>query len=77
MVDLFRGFGLEVVPGAGAPFDPEVHEAIMREESNDVEEGTVLQEFRKGFRLGDKLLRPAMVKVSTERQPYGQPMTVR
>jgi molecular chaperone GrpE len=36
----------------------------MREESTEYEEGIIIQEFRKGFRLGDKLLRPAMVKVS-------------
>lgn len=64
MVELFRGLGVEAVPGAGEPFDPEVHEAIMREPSDDVPDGTVLEEFRKGFRLGDRLLRPAMVKVS-------------
>ena len=64
MVELFRGLGLEAVSGAGEPFDPELHEAIMREPNDDVPDGTVLEEFRKGFRLGDRLLRPAMVKVS-------------
>lgn len=48
---------------AGTPFDPEFHEAIMREPNNEVPDGTVLQEFRKGFKIGDKLLRPAMVQV--------------
>jgi hypothetical protein len=65
MVDIMRGLGIEAVPTTGTPFDPEVHEAIMREPNNEVEDGTVLQEFRKGFRLGSKLLRPAMVKVGT------------
>ncbi|CAD6250341.1 unnamed protein product [Miscanthus lutarioriparius] len=46
------------------PFDPMLHEAIMREESSKYEEGIILQEFRKGFKLGERLLRPAMVKVS-------------
>ncbi|KAF4367391.1 hypothetical protein F8388_025809 [Cannabis sativa] len=41
-----------------------LHEAIMREDSDEFEEGVVLQEFRKGFKLGDRLLRPSMVKVS-------------
>ena len=63
MVESFRGLGVEAVPGVGAPFDPELHEAIMREESDDVPDGTVLREFRRGFRLGDKLLRAAMVQV--------------
>ena len=69
MVELFRGLGLEAVPGVGAPFDPELHEAIMREPSDDVPDGTVLEEFRKGFSLGGKLLRPAMVKVSFSEAP--------
>jgi molecular chaperone GrpE len=69
MVELFRGMGLEAVPGAGEPFDPEVHEAIMREPNEDVPDGTVLEEFRKGFMLGDRLLRPAMVKVSFSDAP--------
>jgi molecular chaperone GrpE len=50
--------------GVGSPFDPSLHDAIMREASDQVPDGTVLEEFRKGFTLGDRLLRPAMVKVS-------------
>lgn len=64
LVDAFKKMGLEVVPGVGAPFDPEVHEAIMRAPSNDYPEGTVLQEFRRGFRIDSTLLRAAMVQVS-------------
>ncbi len=52
------------VATVGELFDPNVHEAIMREPSEEVPDGSVLMEFRKGFRLGDRLLRPAMVKVS-------------
>ncbi len=63
MVDLMRSLGVEAVPTVGAPFDPNVHDAIMREPSNAHPDGTVLMEFRKGFALGGKLLRPAMVKV--------------
>lgn len=64
LVDAFRGLGLEVVPGVGTPFDPEMHEGIMREASSTVPDGTVLQEFRRGFKIGDRLLRASMVKVS-------------
>ncbi|CAK9180827.1 unnamed protein product [Ilex paraguariensis] len=42
----------------------QLHEAIMREDSTEFEEGIIIQEFRKGFKLGDRLLRPSMVKVS-------------
>lgn len=69
MVEVFRGMGLEAVAGVGELFDPELHEAIMREPSEDVPDGTILEEFRKGFRLGDRLLRPAMVKVSFSDAP--------
>lgn len=41
-----------------------LHEAIMREDSTEFEEGVIIDEFRKGFKLGDRLLRPSMVKVS-------------
>ena len=50
---------------------PQVHEAIMREESSEVHEGFIVAEFRKGFMIGDKLLRPAMVKVSAGPGPAG------
>ena len=42
----------------------QLHEAIMREDSTEFDEGIILDEFRKGFLLGDRLLRPSMVKVS-------------
>ena len=63
MVEIFRTLGVDAVPGVGQPFDPNFHDAVMREQNDGVPDGTVLQEFRKGFRHGDKLLRPAMVKV--------------
>lgn len=64
MVDIMRQLGLEAVPTVDTPFDPNMHEAIMREANDDVADGTVLMEFRKGFKMQDRLLRPAMVKVS-------------
>ena len=63
LVEIFKSLGVEAVPGAGQPFDPEFHDAILREENNEVPNGTVLQELRRGFRLGKSLLRPSMVKV--------------
>ncbi|CAL5228704.1 g11885 [Coccomyxa viridis] len=69
MVEAFRSLGVEAVPGPGNIFDPEVHEAIMREENDDLPDGTVLQEFRRGFRLGNQLLRAAMVQVSFTDKP--------
>ncbi|VAI47317.1 unnamed protein product [Triticum turgidum subsp. durum] len=64
LVEILKSLGVEDVETVGKPFDPMLHEAIMREESVEYEDGVVLQEFRKGFKLGERLLRPAMVKVS-------------
>jgi molecular chaperone GrpE len=49
----------------GQPFDPRLHEAISRVESADVPAGSVATEMQKGYKVGDRLLRPAMVSVST------------
>eukprot|EP00877_Chromochloris_zofingiensis_P009546 jgi/Chrzof1/4845/Cz15g01110.t1 len=69
MVDILKGLGVDAVPTVGSPFDPALHDAIMREPNDEVADGTVLQEFRKGFRMGERLLRPAMVKVSFTDSP--------
>ncbi|XP_021282245.1 uncharacterized protein LOC110415082 [Herrania umbratica] len=63
-MEILGSLGVEPVETVGNPFDPMLHEAIMREDSTEFEEGIILQEFRKGFKLGDRLLRPSMVKVS-------------
>jgi molecular chaperone GrpE len=62
---VLEGLGVEVVPTVGHPFDPHVHEAVATEETDEFEPDTVMQEMQRGYRLGDKLLRPAMVKVAT------------
>ena len=59
-----ESMGVEVVPTVGERFDPHVHEAVATEESDEFAPDTVMQEMQKGYRLGDKLLRPAMVKVA-------------
>lgn len=62
--EILNSLGVEAVETVGNPFDPMLHEAIMSEDSMEFEEGIIIQEFRKGFKLGERLLRPAMVKVS-------------
>jgi molecular chaperone GrpE len=64
MVDIMKSLGVDAVDTVGSAFDPEVHEAIMREPNDEVPDGTVIMEFRKGFKMGERMLRPAMVKVS-------------
>ena len=56
---------------AGQPFDPRVHEAVSRVESTEVPSGAVAAELQKGYRIGERLLRPALVSVSTG--PKSQP----
>jgi molecular chaperone GrpE len=48
----------------GTPFDPNVHEAIGQEESAEISEGAIVRQLRKGFKLRERLLRPATVVVS-------------
>ncbi len=55
--------GVVPVPAAGERFDPSLHEAITAEESDDVNEETVIAEVLRGYKLHDRLLRPAMVRV--------------
>lgn len=62
---LLEELGVQPVAAVGQPFDPHVHEAVVTEQSDEHEPDTVIQELLRGYRLGEKLLRPAMVKVST------------
>jgi len=56
--------GLEEIDATGKPFDPALHEAVSQQESSEVKDGNVLQQIRKGYRLKDRLLRPAAVVVA-------------
>ena len=56
--------GLKQMEAVGQPFDPELHQAIMRVESDEYEEGTVVEVVQTGYMLKDKVIRHAMVKVS-------------
>ena len=62
--ETLQSLGLEEIAAEGAPFDPEVHNAVMREDADGIETETVTQVFQKGYKLGDRVLRPAMVKVA-------------
>lgn len=61
---VLKSEGLTVMEAVGQPFNPEYHQAIMQVESEEHEEGIVTEEVQKGYLLKDKVLRPAMVKVS-------------
>jgi molecular chaperone GrpE len=62
--DLLRKQGVKAMDVLGADFDPNVHMAVMHEESPEHREGEVIGELQKGYLLHDRLLRPAMVKVA-------------
>jgi molecular chaperone GrpE len=61
---VLKAEGLEEMNSVGQPFNPEFHQAIMQVESDEYEEGIVVEEVQKGYKLKDRVLRPAMVKVS-------------
>ncbi|UQZ32966.1 nucleotide exchange factor GrpE [Paenibacillus sp. PK3_47] len=61
---VLKSEGLTAMETVGQPFNPEYHQAIMQVESDEHEEGIVTEEVQKGYLLKDKVLRPAMVKVS-------------
>lgn len=63
--DILTKLGLEPVEAVGRPFDPHVHEAVATELTDAHEENTIVAEFERGYKLGDKLLRPAKVKVAS------------
>jgi molecular chaperone GrpE len=62
--DMLRKQGLKPIEALGTDFDPNVHQAVLHEASPDHRDGEVIGELRKGYMLGDRLLRPAMVKVA-------------
>lgn len=62
--EALAALGLEEIEAQDAVFDPEVHNAVMREDADGVEPETVTAVFQKGYKVGGRLLRPAMVKVA-------------
>ena len=62
--DFLAGSGVETVDATGQKFDPNLHEAIAQEDHPEAEEGTVVRQIRKGYKLRDRLIRPANVVVA-------------
>ncbi|MEB3343433.1 nucleotide exchange factor GrpE [Okeania sp.] len=65
MVDSLKKLGVSAMRPEGQEFDPNLHEAVMREETTQYPEGTVIEELVRGYIIGDRILRHAMVKVAT------------
>ena len=64
MLEILRRRGVTPIEALGADFDPNVHEAVTHEESDQHREGEVMEELQRGYKVGERLLRPAMVKVA-------------
>jgi molecular chaperone GrpE len=64
MLDLLRKRGVKPIVAVGVDFDPNFHQAVIHEPSSEHREGEVIEELQRGYLLGDRLLRPAMVKVA-------------
>jgi molecular chaperone GrpE len=66
LFDALKKAGLEPIEAAGKPFDPNLHQAVDRAESDELPDQTVLEEYQSGYNFKGKLLRPAMVKVAVK-----------
>ncbi len=64
IMDVITSLGVEEVKTIGTEFDYELHQAVMQKPSDEYEEGIVCEEFQKGFKIGDTLIRAAMVAVA-------------
>jgi molecular chaperone GrpE len=62
--EVLESFGVQPIAAVGERFDPHIHEAVVTEPSDEHEPDTVVEELARGYRIGDRLLRPAMVKVA-------------
>jgi molecular chaperone GrpE len=65
LLDMLRKRGVTPIEALGTDFDPRVHQAVSQEASATHRDGEVMEEMQRGYMLGDRLLRPAMVKVAT------------
>jgi len=62
--EVLAKLGAKEVPALGEEFDPRLHEALAKEERDDVADGTIIEVFAPGYAIGDRLIRPALVKVA-------------
>lgn len=66
VVETMAKLGLETIEAEGQAFDPNYHEAVMQTPTSEHPEHTVINELQKGYKMGDKVLRPSLVNVATE-----------
>ena len=68
LLKIFKEFGVKQVESMGKPFDPNFHQAVMQEETDEHPHNTVINELQKGYIINERLLRPAMVVVSMSKE---------
>lgn len=64
LLSILEGLGVQPISAVGQPFDPNLHEAITQEPTDEYESGTVMRELQKGYQLGDRVIRPSLVCVA-------------
>ncbi|RSK27904.1 nucleotide exchange factor GrpE [Bacillus sp. HMF5848] len=64
LLDALTKEGVEAIQAVGEQFDPHLHQAVMQEDNSDYPANTVIEEFQKGYKLKDRVIRPSMVKVN-------------
>ena len=64
LINILEKYGVKAIDGANKPFDPTYHQAVIMEKRDDMESGMVIEVMQKGYLLKDRVIRPAMVKVS-------------
>jgi molecular chaperone GrpE len=67
LTGVLEALGVKPITSVGTRFDPHIHEAVVSESTDEYEPDTVMQEIIRGYRLGEKLIRPAMVKVAVKK----------
>ncbi|MEM9153100.1 MAG: nucleotide exchange factor GrpE [Cyanobacteria bacterium P01_F01_bin.3] len=72
LIEALKKLGVSPMRSEGQEFDPNLHEAVMREPTDQYPEGTVIDEFVRGYVLGERVLRHAMVKVATPLDPSAE-----
>ena len=65
LLNALKAEGVELIETENAQFDPNYHHAVMQEEDSEKESGAILDTFQKGYKLKDRVIRPAMVKVNS------------
>lgn len=61
---MLEEMGVQSIPAVGEPFDPNFHEALMQESSDEYDSGIVVREMRRGYQMGDRVIRPSLVVVA-------------